>query len=47
MRQINEMKNGNLYVPQILDLIISEDNGKINSDTRIYIVMEYFDYDLR
>lgn len=45
MRALNGMQKGNGYVPQLLDLIISKEGTE--TDTRIFIVTEYFEYDLR
>ena len=45
MRALNGMQKGNSddgYIPQLLDLHISKDD-----DLRIFIVTEYFEYDLR
>jgi len=45
MRALNAMQKGNGCVPQLLDLIMSSEEA--DQDTRIFLVMEYCEYDLR
>lgn len=41
------MQEGKGHVPQLLDLLISHSSNPDSNDTRIFMVQEYFDYDLR
>lgn len=45
MRILNAQQKGSGHVPQLFDLIMSKDAE--SKDMKIFIVQEYFEYDLR
>lgn len=45
MRVLNAIQGSSGHVPQLLDLIISKESD--DKDMRIFMVQEYFEYDLR
>ena len=52
LKELNEHPDGLKYVPQLLDLIVSGKNAhdpkcEDQDDMTVFIVMEYFEYDLK
>ena len=45
MRMINELPNGSQHIAKLYDLIIY--NNTEGSEKQLFIVMEYFPYDLK
>lgn len=45
MKAIHAIPGGSEHVPELLDVIISQDES--GKDARVFMVIEYFEYDLR
>jgi len=45
MRKLNELPNGGHHVPHLYDFILTDSTDCAN--TKAFIVMEYFEYDLK